>query len=83
MVAFSLKSACSVKLHYALVDEVDSILIDEARNAADYFPARRKIALKCTKVNKIIPHLIRQEKEDSDTFRMKRHSPLMKARQLT
>lgn len=56
------------ELHYALVDEVDSILIDEARtpliisgpseNATEIYQA----------IDKVIPHLIFQEKEDTEEF---------------
>lgn len=56
------------QLHYALVDEVDSILIDEARtpliisgpseNATEIYQA----------INTIIPHLIAQDKEDTEEY---------------
>ena len=34
---FRLKIMCNENFHYAIVDEVDSILIDEATNAINYF----------------------------------------------
>ena len=44
--AFSPEERVQRKLHYALVDEVDSILIDEARTPL-IIPARQKTARKC------------------------------------
>ncbi|MGA0586811.1 preprotein translocase subunit SecA [Dyella sp. KRB-257] len=51
-------------LHYAIVDEVDSILIDEARTPLIISgPAEDSPELYIA-VNKIVPRLVRQEKED-------------------
>ncbi|HEL3219164.1 TPA: preprotein translocase subunit SecA [Stenotrophomonas maltophilia] len=53
-------------LHYAIVDEVDSILIDEARTPliisgpADDFPELY------IRVNRVVPHLVKQEAEDGE-----------------
>ncbi len=66
--AFSPEERVQRKLHYALVDEVDSILIDEARTPLIISGPAEDSSELYIKVNKIIPHLIRQEKEDSDTF---------------
>mgnify|MGYP000783517459 FL=1 len=66
--AFSPEERVQRKLHYALVDEVDSILIDEARTPLIISGPAEDSSEMYRKVNKIIPHLIRQEKEDSDTF---------------
>ncbi|STU74515.1 protein export cytoplasm protein SecA ATPase RNA helicase [Klebsiella pneumoniae] len=42
--AFSPEERVQRKLHYALVDEVDSILIDEGAYAADHFrPGGRQL----------------------------------------
>ncbi|MGV3345374.1 preprotein translocase subunit SecA [Enterobacteriaceae bacterium LUAb1] len=81
--AFSPEERVQRKLHYALVDEVDSILIDEARTPLIISgPAEDSSGL-YIKVNKIIPHLIRQEKEDSDTFTGEGHFSVdEKARQV-
>ena len=66
--AFSPEERVQRKLHYALVDEVDSILIDEARTPLIISgPAEDRSEL-YIKMNKVIPHLVPQEKEDSDTF---------------
>ncbi|AIR87415.1 MULTISPECIES: preprotein translocase subunit SecA [Erwiniaceae] len=66
--AFSPEERVQRKLHYALVDEVDSILIDEARTPLIISGPAEDSSELYTKVNKIIPHLVRQEKEDSETF---------------
>lgn len=71
--AFSPEERVQRKLNYALVDEVDSILIDEARTPLIISgPAEDSSGL-YIKVNKLIPGLIRQEKEDSDTFQGEGH----------
>ncbi|MEG1691140.1 MAG: preprotein translocase subunit SecA, partial [Hafnia sp.] len=61
------------KLHYALVDEVDSILIDEARTPLIISGPAEDSSEMYIRVNKLIPKLIRQEKEDSDTFQGEGH----------
>ncbi|GAA0475611.1 MULTISPECIES: preprotein translocase subunit SecA [Tatumella] len=66
--AFSPEERVQRKLHYALVDEVDSILIDEARTPLIISGPAEDSSELYIKVNKVIPHLVRQEKEDSDTF---------------
>ncbi|MDI6958795.1 preprotein translocase subunit SecA, partial [Pantoea sp. Pa-EAmG] len=66
--AFSPEERVQRKLHYALVDEVDSILIDEARTPLIISGPAEDSSDLYIKVNKIIPHLVRQEKEDSDNF---------------
>lgn len=71
--AFSPEERVQRKLYYALVDEVDSILIDEARTPLIISGPAEDSSELYTRVNKIIPHLIRQEKEDSDTFHGEGH----------
>lgn len=66
--AFSVEERVQRKLHYALVDEVDSILIDEARTPLIISGPAEDSSDKYIKVNKLIPSLVRQEKEDSDSF---------------
>ena len=58
---------------YAIVDEVDSILIDEARTPLIISGPAEDSSEMYKRVNKIIPHLIRQEKEDSETFQGEGH----------
>ncbi|MCE9884526.1 preprotein translocase subunit SecA [Obesumbacterium proteus] len=71
--AFSPEERVQRKLHYALVDEVDSILIDEARTPLIIFVKQKTAYEMYIRVNKLIPKLIRQEKEDSDTFQGEGH----------
>ncbi len=52
-------------LHYAIVDEVDSILIDEARTPLIISGPAEDSPQLYIAVNKIVPRLIRQEKEDA------------------
>ncbi|MFQ6372777.1 preprotein translocase subunit SecA [Shewanella sp. YIC-542] len=66
--AFSPQERVQRPLHYALIDEVDSILIDEARTPLIISGAAEDSSELYVKVDKLIPHLIRQEKEDSDEF---------------
>lgn len=55
-------------LHYALVDEVDSILIDEARTPLIISGPAEDSSDLYIRINRIVPHLIRQEKEDTDEY---------------
>ncbi|ENA3445286.1 preprotein translocase subunit SecA [Yersinia enterocolitica] len=71
--AFSPEERVQRKLHYALVDEVDSILIDEARTPLIISGPAEDSSEMYFRVNKLIPKLIRQEKEDSDTFQGEGH----------
>jgi preprotein translocase subunit SecA len=50
-------------LHYAIVDEVDSILIDEARTPLIISGPAEESPELYVRVNRIVPHLTRQEKE--------------------
>ncbi|OCG49111.1 preprotein translocase subunit SecA [Gilliamella sp. Choc5-1] len=65
---FNKESRVQRPLHYALVDEVDSILIDEARTPLIISGQAEDSSDKYISVDKIIPHLVRQEKEDSEQF---------------
>ncbi|MBI6138678.1 preprotein translocase subunit SecA [Serratia plymuthica] len=81
--AFSPEERVQRKLHYALVDEVDSILIDEARTPLIISGPAEDSSEMYIKVNKLIPKLIRQEKEDSDSFQGEGHFSVdEKARQV-
>ncbi|AKJ41433.1 preprotein translocase subunit SecA [Pragia fontium] len=71
--AFSPEERVQRKLNYALVDEVDSILIDEARTPLIISGPAEDSSELYKKVDKIIPKLLRQEKEDSDTFEGEGH----------
>src|SRR5690554_5137336 len=53
-------------LNYAIVDEVDSILIDEARTPLIISGPAEESPELYIKVNRIIPSLVRQEEEDGE-----------------
>ena len=53
-------------LHYAIVDEVDSILIDEARTPLIISGQADDTTDLYNKVNVIVPKLVRQKEEESD-----------------
>ncbi|MGC7560822.1 preprotein translocase subunit SecA [Pasteurella sp. PK-2025] len=55
-------------LHYALVDEVDSILIDEARTPLIISGQADDSSELYQTIDKLIPHLTKQDKEDSDEY---------------
>lgn len=54
---FSLKSCVQRNLHYAIIDECDSILIDEARTPLIISGARDQSMDKYYEVKKVVPHL--------------------------
>ncbi len=56
------------KLNYALVDEVDSVLIDEARTPLIISGASENDSKLYYAVDKLIPGLIFQEKEDTEDY---------------
>ncbi|WP_216782611.1 preprotein translocase subunit SecA [Candidatus Profftia tarda] len=66
--AFSPEERVQRKLHYALIDEVDSILIDEARTPLIISGPAEDSSEMYMRINNLIPQLIRQEKEDSESF---------------
>lgn len=70
---FSPEERVQRELYYALVDEVDSNLIDEARTPLIISGPTDDSSDRYIQVNTLIPHLIRQEKEDSDTFKGEGH----------
>ncbi|CUX96324.1 Protein translocase subunit SecA [Candidatus Gullanella endobia] len=66
--AFSPEDRVQRKLHYAIIDEVDSILIDEARTPLIISGRSEDSSDIYHYINKLIPYLIRQDKEDSENF---------------
>ncbi|GAA5194299.1 preprotein translocase subunit SecA [Ferrimonas gelatinilytica] len=66
--AFSAGERVQRELHYALVDEVDSILIDEARTPLIISGAAEDSSELYIRVNTLIPKLIRQDKEDTEEY---------------
>ena len=61
--AFSPEDRVQRELYYALVDEVDSILIDEARTPLIISGPAEDSSEMYTKMNELVPLLTRQEKE--------------------
>lgn len=61
--AFSLEQKVQRELHFAIVDEVDSILIDEARTPLIISGPTEEGTEIYVKTNEIVPYLTKQEKE--------------------
>lgn len=66
--AYSLEQKVQRELNYALVDEVDSVLIDEARTPLIISGAAENSSKLYQAVDKLIPGLIFQEKEDTENY---------------
>ena len=64
--AFSPQDRVQRPLHYAVVDEVDSILIDEARTPLIISGAAEDSSHLYRAINTVIPELVQQEKEDEE-----------------
>ena len=62
--AFRLEDKVQRELHYCVVDEVDSILIDEARTPLIISGPTDDNSALYTQINTLIPKLIRQKEED-------------------
>ncbi|QJC32419.1 preprotein translocase subunit SecA [Enterobacteriaceae endosymbiont of Donacia dentata] len=60
-------------LNYAIIDEVDSILIDEARTPLIISGTTEDNSELYVQINKIIPKLIYQSEEDSEFFKGQGH----------
>ncbi|CAL4320673.1 preprotein translocase subunit SecA [Buchnera aphidicola] len=60
-------------LNYALIDEVDSILIDEARTPLIISGPSEDHSQLYKTINNIVPLLISQDQEDSESFKGKGH----------
>ncbi len=71
---FSIYDYAQRELHYAIVDEVDSILIDEARTPLIISGRGRSASDKYVKINEIIPRL---RKDEHYTVDEKQHSVTM------
>ncbi|PHI38612.1 preprotein translocase subunit SecA [Pseudoalteromonas sp. GCY] len=64
--AFSVDERVQRPLNYAVVDEVDSILIDEARTPLIISGPAEDSSELYAEINKIVPDLVQQEKEDEE-----------------
>lgn len=62
--AISIEQKCQRELHYAIIDEVDSILIDEARTPLIISGAAEQGSDLYLKINALVPKLTKQEQED-------------------
>ena len=62
--AFSVEDRVQRGLNFAIIDEVDSILIDEARTPLIISGPAEDSSELYTKINKLIPQLTKQEEED-------------------
>ena len=62
--AFRMEDKVQRELHYAVVDEVDSILIDEARTPLIISGPTGDNSELYVRINQLIPELTRQEQED-------------------
>lgn len=71
--AIRLEDKVQRSLNYAIIDEVDSILIDEARTPLIISSSIEEDLDIYKKINKLIVHFIRQEKEDSENFQGSGH----------
>jgi len=71
--AFSPQERVQRPLHYAVIDEVDSILIDEARTPLIISGAAEDSSELYRKIDKIIPLLSKQEEEDTEEFTGSEH----------
>ncbi|MCG7498172.1 preprotein translocase subunit SecA [Vibrio sp. Of7-15] len=67
--AFRAEDRVQRERYFAVVDEVDSILIDEARTPLIISGPAEDSSELYTKINTLIPHLQQQEQEDSEEFR--------------
>ncbi|QCI17032.1 preprotein translocase subunit SecA [Buchnera aphidicola (Aphis helianthi)] len=70
---FSEEERVQRQLNYALIDEVDSILIDEARTPLIISGPSEDSSFLYKEINKIVPLLISQTKEDSEEFQGQGH----------
>ncbi|MEM0516502.1 preprotein translocase subunit SecA [Pseudoalteromonas sp. YIC-827] len=64
--AFSIDERVQRPLNFAVVDEVDSILIDEARTPLIISGPAEDSSELYTQINLIVPELVQQEKEDEE-----------------
>ncbi|PSJ46669.1 preprotein translocase subunit SecA [Zobellella endophytica] len=66
--AFTPQQRVQRPLYYALVDEVDSVLIDEARTPLIISGPAEDSSELYTRINTLIPRLVKQDKEDTEEY---------------
>ncbi|MGF1700008.1 preprotein translocase subunit SecA [Photobacterium makurazakiensis] len=71
--AFRAEDRVQRERFFAVVDEVDSILIDEARTPLIISGPAEDSSELYTKINTLIPQLVRQDQEDSEEYRGEGH----------
>ncbi|MFM2590833.1 preprotein translocase subunit SecA [Vibrio sp. TBV020] len=71
--AFRAEDRVQRERYFAIVDEVDSILIDEARTPLIISGPAEDSSDLYTRINTLIPHLELQDKEDSEEYRGEGH----------
>ncbi|NCB57749.1 MAG: preprotein translocase subunit SecA [Gammaproteobacteria bacterium] len=71
--AFAAEQRVQRPLYYALVDEVDSVLIDEARTPLIISGAAEDSSELYIKINTLVPLLQKQDKEDSEEYQGNGH----------
>lgn len=67
--AFRAEDRVQRERYFAIVDEVDSILIDEARTPLIISGPAEDSSELYTRINTLIPHLQKQDQEDSEEYR--------------
>lgn len=66
--AFSPQQRVQRPLYYALIDEVDSVLIDEARTPLIISGPAEDSSELYIRINTLIPKLVKQDKEDTEEY---------------
>ena len=66
--AFSPEQRVQRPLYYALIDEVDSVLIDEARTPLIISGPAEDSSELYIQINKLIPKLVKQDEEDTEEY---------------
>ncbi|WP_319782424.1 preprotein translocase subunit SecA [Oceanisphaera sp. IT1-181] len=66
--AFSPQQRVQRPLYYALIDEVDSVLIDEARTPLIISGPAEDSSELYIRINTLIPKLVKQDKEDTEDY---------------
>src|SRR5699024_11182998 len=71
--AFSPEQRVQRPLYYALIDEVDSVLIDEARTPLIISGPAEDSSELYIQINKLIPKLVKQDEEDTEEYTVDGH----------
>ncbi|RYU70034.1 preprotein translocase subunit SecA [Aliivibrio finisterrensis] len=74
--AFRAEDRVQRERYFAVVDEVDSILIDEARTPLIISGPAEDSSELYTRINTLIPQLVKQDEEDSEEYRGEGHYTL-------